>query len=149
MTIYVKVPEPIEVKRKILESKRNIYLQLHTVLEEIHNKEKKIKLMNDAIEKIGEINGLLNRLKEVLPPGDEVEKIKKKKAKKEETTPKKRGRKKKSQEPQQEKVEVIKEDTGESSAKEEEKETIKFEIDELKQIEDELKKIEEELKNLV
>jgi len=76
MTIYVKVPEPLEVKRKLLESKRSVYLQLHTVLEELKSREKKIKLLNNALEKLGEINGLLTRLREILPPREEVEKIK-------------------------------------------------------------------------
>ena len=140
MTIYVKVPEPTEVRKRLLESKRNIYLQLHTVLEEIKNKDRKIKLLNDAVEKIGEINGILTRLKEIMPPRSELEQIKKKTQKKEET-PKKRGRKKK-----EEQVKIVKEET---KPVEVEKASIKVEIDELKQIEDELKKIEEELKNLV
>jgi len=120
-TLYVKISNAPEVKRKILEVKKNIYLNLHDVIEDLANKDKYDEKLNKILTKIGEASEILDNLISLLPSREEIEKI--------EEEEKKKERKKKSKE----KVE------------EEKKDVIREELD---KIEEELRKIQEELLKL-
>ncbi len=129
MTLYVRIPNYIEIKRNLLEIKKDIYLTLKETLDIVKEREKRKRLILEAYTKIREIENDLRKLKEVLPK-EEIKKIKgieeiEKKVKEEE--------KKIEEEIKKEEVKIIKEE----------------EKDELKMIEEELKKIEEELKSLL
>ena len=119
--LYVRIPNAPEVKRKLLEVKKNIYLNLHDVIEDISSKNRYEERLNKILTKIGEFSEILDRLMSSIPSREEVEKIEKKSKKR------KKGAKK------------------EENHIEERKDYIKEELDKL---EEELKKIQEELLRL-
>ncbi len=126
MTLYVRIPNYIEVKRNLLEIKKDIYLMLYDSLKILQQRKERIRLLNEIRVKITEIEKDIKKLKELLPR-EELKKIKN--------------------------MEEIKK---EIEKREKEIEEIKVEVekrsetkDELELIEEELKKIEEELKALL
>jgi len=121
-TLYVKISNAPEVKRRILEVKKNIYLNLHDVIEDIANKEKYEEKLNKILTKIGEASEILDNLISSIPSREDIEKL--------EEEEKKKERKKK---------------TKEEEKKEEKRDYIKEELD---KIEEELRRIQEELLKL-
>ena len=118
--VYKKIENYLEVKRKILEVKKNLYISLHDILEDEKNQEKFVDKLDKILVKIGEIKDLLDDFEKRLPPKEEIAELL------EES--KKRGKK-------------TKESTDEVPIQ-------KTELSELEKIEEELRKIEEELKKL-
>ncbi|RDD52422.1 hypothetical protein BA065_01770 [Nanoarchaeota archaeon NZ13-N] len=121
-TLYIKIPKASEVKRKLLEVKKNIYLNLHDTIEDLTTKDKYDEKLSKILTKIGEASEILDNIKSVIPSREEIEKL-------EEGTEKKRARSKKE----------------EKKVEEEKKDYIK---EELGKIEEELKRIQEELLRL-
>jgi len=120
-TLYVKISNAPEVKRKILEVKKNIYLNLHDVIEDLANKDKYDEKLSKILTKIGEASEILDNLISILPSREEIEKI-------EEEEKKKEKKKKSKEKVEEEKRDIIR--------------------DELDKIEEELRKIQEELLKL-
>ena len=118
--VYKKIENYLEVKRKILEVKKNLYISLHDILEDEKNQEKFVDKLDKILVKIGEIKDLLDDFEKRLPPKEEIAELL------EES--KKRGKK-------------TKESANEVPIQ-------KTELSELEKIEEELRKIEEELKKL-
>jgi len=119
--LYVKISNAPEVKRRILEVKKNIYLNLHDLIEDIASKEKYEEKLNKILTKIGEASEILDNLISSIPSREDIEKL-------EEEEKKKRKKKTKGEEKKEEKRDYIKE--------------------ELDKIEEELRKIQEELLKL-
>ena len=119
-TLYVKISNAPEVKRRILEVKKNIYLNLHDLIEDIASKEKYEEKLNKILTKIGEASEILDNLISSIPSREDIEKL--------EEAVKKKEKKKKQKEEEKEKRDYVKE--------------------ELDKIEEELRKIQEELLRL-
>ncbi|MEM4772814.1 MAG: hypothetical protein QW648_02270 [Nanoarchaeales archaeon] len=121
-TLYVKIKNYPKIKREILEVKKNVYLDLHSIIEDITRKEKEEEELNKILVKIGEATEIIDNIVSLLPPKEEIEKLE------EEKKEKSKKSKKKSEIVEDQKRDYIKE--------------------ELNKIEEELRKIQEELLKL-
>ncbi|MEM0379578.1 MAG: hypothetical protein QW483_01675 [Nanopusillaceae archaeon] len=123
-TLYVKIKEYPKVKKELLEVKKNIYLDLHSIIEDITKKEKEEEKFNRVLVKIGEATEIIDNLISILPSKEEIEKLEEEKNEKS----KKYKKKQSSENIEEPKKDYIKE--------------------ELNKIEEELKRIQEELLKL-
>ncbi|MEM1804998.1 MAG: hypothetical protein QXR54_01050 [Nanopusillaceae archaeon] len=123
-TLYVKIKNYPKIKREILEVKKNIYLDLHSIIEDITRKEKEEEELNKILVKIGEATEIIDNIVSLLPPKEEIEKLEEEKKEKSKKSKKKSN------------TEIV-EDQKRDYIKEE-----------LSKIEEELRRIQEELLKL-
>ncbi|MEM5806641.1 MAG: hypothetical protein QXO07_02700 [Candidatus Aenigmatarchaeota archaeon] len=123
-TLYVKIKNYPKIKREILEVKKNIYLDLHSIIEDITRKEKEEEELNKILVKIGEATEIIDNIVSLLPPKEEIEKLEEEKKEKSKKSKKKSN------------TEIV-EDQKRDYIKEE-----------LNKIEEELRRIQEELLKL-